>query len=308
MVALVRRARLLYGGEMMNSRGALIALAGTVLSLPVLSFARRYLHGEFMFGRFSLLSVGLTLGFNLVATAPTLSTRSPAGRCSASRRRSLSAPTTNGRRCATMRRSRSPPTSCPTFAFLCAIAYAGVHASFGDTEHHNLACAGLLLAALLKSSQFPLVGLFARSMEGPTPASALGYAGLSAHVGVVLLTSTMPIWFVWDWARVAVAGVGLLTAVYASLIGRIRADRKGALANATSSTLGLIFVTLALGYADLALRCRSATRRFASCRCCARRTRSPTRAACATRSATRRGRAWCPTRCIACVGAQAHQE
>jgi hypothetical protein len=31
--------------------------------------------------------------------------------------------------------------------------------------------AGLLVAAILKSSQFPLTSLFARSMEGPTPAS-----------------------------------------------------------------------------------------------------------------------------------------
>lgn len=243
----------MYAGEMMNSRGALIALAGTVLSLPVLSFARRYLHGEFMFGRFSLLSVGLTLGFNLVATAPTLP-HALAGWSLFGYASTFLIGAYNER--PTVRNNATfafAAYELSDFAFLCAIAYAGVHASFGGTEHHNLACAGLLLAALLKSSQFPLVGLFARSMEGPTPASALGYAGLSAHVGVVLLTSTMPIWFVWDWARVAVASVGLLTAVYASVIGRIRADRKGALANATSSTLGLIFVTLALGYADLAL-------------------------------------------------------
>lgn len=244
---------LLHAGEMMNSRGALIALAGTMLSLPVLSFARRYLHGEFMFGRFSLLSVGLTLGFNLVATAPTL-LQALAGWSLFGFASTFLIGAYNDR--PTVRNNATfafAAYELSDFAFLCGIAFAGFHASFGGTEHHNLACAGLLLAALLKSSQFPLVGLFARSMEGPTPASALGYAGLSAHVGVVLLTSTMPIWFIWDWARVAVASVGLLTAAYASLIGRIRADRKGALANATSATLGLIFVTLALGHADLAL-------------------------------------------------------
>ena len=44
-------------------------------------------------------------------------------------------------------------------------------------DNAALAATGLVLAAGLKSSQFPLTPLFARSMEGPTPSSALGYAG-----------------------------------------------------------------------------------------------------------------------------------
>ncbi len=57
----------------------------------------------------------------------------------------------------------------------------------------------LLTAAVLKSSQLPVTSLFARSMEGPTPTSAIGYAGLSPHIGVVLLASTMPLWCVLRW-------------------------------------------------------------------------------------------------------------
>ena len=54
------------------------------------------------------------------------------------------------------------------------------------------ACAtvGLIIAALIKSSQFPLSGLFLRSMEGASPNSALGYAGISAHAGIVLQSGT----------------------------------------------------------------------------------------------------------------------
>lgn len=78
-------------------------------------------------------------------------------------------------------------------------------------------------------------------------------SGLSAHVGVVLLTSTMPLWFEFDWARLTLTCVGLTTAVYSSLCGKIRADRKGAIAHATSATLGLICVVLAAGYPELAL-------------------------------------------------------
>lgn len=135
-------------------------------------------------------------------------------------------------------------------ALLVTATFGGAHAL---VQHPEIASAALLLSALYKSSQFPLTSLFARSMEGPTPASALGYAGLSAHVGVVLLTSTMPLWFGFDWARWALGSVGVFTSVYATLEAKTRADRKGAIANATSATVGLIYTILAMGYADLAL-------------------------------------------------------
>ena len=57
---------------MMNPRGTLIAMAATALSLMNLAFSRNYLHGEFMFKQFVILSLGLLVGFNLVACAPTL--------------------------------------------------------------------------------------------------------------------------------------------------------------------------------------------------------------------------------------------
>jgi NADH:ubiquinone oxidoreductase subunit 5 (subunit L)/multisubunit Na+/H+ antiporter MnhA subunit len=47
--------------------------------------------------------------------------------------------------------------------------------------------------------------------------------------------------------------VGALSAVHGTLVSKTRSERKGALANATSATVGLIFVTLACGYPDLAL-------------------------------------------------------
>ncbi len=90
-------------------------------------------------------------------------------------------------------------------------------------------------------------------------------------MGVVLLSSTMPLWMEFDWARYAVAGVGLSTALFSSLVARILPDRKvwstkkkefvskktlslqGAIANATSGTIGLIYVILSLGYDHVAL-------------------------------------------------------
>ena len=45
----------------------------------------------------------------------------------------------------------------------------------------------------------------------------------------------------------------MLTAINSGLVAQIRADRKGSLANATSATLGLLYVLLAAGYVDTAL-------------------------------------------------------
>lgn len=140
------------------------------------------------------------------------------------------------------------------FALLTAAALTLHDAGAGGDVTANPVVAGsLLLAAVLKSSQFPLTSLFARSMEGPTPASALGYAGLSAHMGTVLLASTMPLWFEFDWARAALAGVGVASAVHGTLVARVRADRKGALAHATSASIGLLLCTLAAGQPEAAL-------------------------------------------------------
>ena len=44
-----------------------------------------------------------------------------------------------------------------------------------------------------------------------------------------------------------------MTAANSGLVAQIRADRKGSLASATSSTLGLLYVMVAAGYTDMAL-------------------------------------------------------
>ena len=242
----------MHAADAMNPQGAVIALCGTSLALPVLAFSRRYLHGEYMFGRFAGLCSGLLLGFNLVATAPTLA-HALAGWGLFGFSSTFLIGAYNDR--PTVRNNATYAFAAyriSDFAMLVAAAFSAHHLDPGF-ESHPLVAAGLLLAALLKSSQFPLTPLFVRSMEGPTPASALGYAGLSAHVGVVLLAGTMPYWFAFDWARITLGSVGVFTSVYATLLSKIRSDRKGAIANATSATLGLIYATLALGHPDTAL-------------------------------------------------------
>jgi hypothetical protein len=195
---------MLFGPTAMNPNGVLTALAAASVSFPVLAFSRRYLHGEFMFPRFCFLSVGLLASFNLVATAPDL-VHALAGWSLFGFSSTFLIGSYNDR--PTVRNNATFVFSAyriADFALLTAAAFVPPLASPEiAAQHGGIVAACLLLAALFKSSQWPLSALFVRSMEGPTPTSALGYAGLSAHVGVVLLASTMELWYPYDAARMA---------------------------------------------------------------------------------------------------------
>jgi NADH:ubiquinone oxidoreductase subunit 5 (subunit L)/multisubunit Na+/H+ antiporter MnhA subunit len=198
----------LYGATAMNPFGALTALAAASLALPVLAFSRRYLHGEFMFSRFCGLSVGLLAAFNLVATAPDL-VHALAGWSLFGFASTFLIGSYNDR--PTVRNNATfvfAAYRVADFALLTAAAFMPPLATAEmAAEHGGLIAACLLVAAAFKSSQWPLSALFVRSMEGPTPTSALGYAGLSAHVGVVLLASTVPLWYPFEAARLAMVSV-----------------------------------------------------------------------------------------------------
>ena len=125
-----------------------------------------------------------------------------------------------------------------------------VAAALSGSEAGALA---LVMGALVKTSQLPFTNLFARAMEGASPSSALAYGALCAHSGVVILSLFEALWSPVTSCRVCLALVGALTALVSGLVANVRADRKGALAHATSGTVGLLYVILALGYTDAAL-------------------------------------------------------
>lgn len=135
------------------------------------------------------------------------------------------------------------------FAVVC-VASCMLYANVIDKHSSpQLVSAAVIVTALLQSTQLPFVTLLMR----PTPASAVNVGVLSAHVGVVLLSDTLPIWFAFDWARLAVATLGLFTVGWASLVSRLSVDRLGSLSHSTSTTLILSYVALALDYSDFAL-------------------------------------------------------
>ncbi|HEX8699727.1 MAG TPA: proton-conducting transporter membrane subunit [Myxococcaceae bacterium] len=111
----------------------------------------------------------------------------------------------------------------------------------------------LVLAAMGKSAQFPFSSWLPRAMEGPTPSSALFYGALSVHAGVYLLLRAAPLLAGSLVVSIALVGVGLVTAVHATLAWRVQTDVKSALAYGVLTQVGLIFAEVGLGLYRLAL-------------------------------------------------------
>jgi NADH-quinone oxidoreductase subunit L len=110
----------------------------------------------------------------------------------------------------------------------------------------------LVFAAMGKSAQFPVGGWLPRAMEGPTASSAVFYGSLSVHAGVYLLLRAAPLIEQSPAARIALVVIGLVTAGMAALSSQVSADAKSAVAYATASQVGLMFVECGLGFYTLA--------------------------------------------------------
>jgi NAD(P)H-quinone oxidoreductase subunit 5 len=111
----------------------------------------------------------------------------------------------------------------------------------------------LLVAAAGKSALVPFSGWLPRAMEGPTPSSAVFYGALSVHLGAFLLLRIGPILELSTILSGSVVALGLITAGYAALVGRVQTDIKCALSFASLTQVGIIVAEIGLGFRYLAL-------------------------------------------------------
>ncbi len=111
----------------------------------------------------------------------------------------------------------------------------------------------LIVAAAIKSAQFPFSSWLPRAMEGPTTSSAIFYGSLSVHLGVFLLLRTYTYWSTITTIKVIVITVGVLTVIIASLIARVQSTVKTQIAYASIAQIGIMFIEVALGWHILAL-------------------------------------------------------
>jgi len=111
----------------------------------------------------------------------------------------------------------------------------------------------IVLAATIKSAQFPFTSWLPRAMEGPTTSSAIFYGSLSVHIGVFLLLRTSPFWQNMVWVKIVIIVIGALTGIIATLIARVQPTVKTQIAYSSAAQIGIIFIEIALGWHVLAL-------------------------------------------------------
>jgi NADH-quinone oxidoreductase subunit L len=116
-----------------------------------------------------------------------------------------------------------------------------------------LAASVFLIAALIKSAQFPFTSWLPRAMEGPSTSSAIFYGALSVHAGVFLMMRTYPLWSGMPLFKVIVIALGALTCLLASMMARVQSSVKTQIAYSSSAQIGLMFIEVALGWHELAL-------------------------------------------------------
>ncbi len=104
-----------------------------------------------------------------------------------------------------------------------------------------------LVGAAGKSAQIPLYIWLPDAMAGPTPVSALIHAATMVTAGVYLVARSSVIFALSPVGSAAVAGVGVLTALFAATIALTQNDIKKVLAYSTVSQLGYMFLGVGVG-------------------------------------------------------------
>jgi len=105
----------------------------------------------------------------------------------------------------------------------------------------------LFVGATGKSAQIPLYVWLPDAMAGPTPVSALIHAATMVTAGVYLVARAGVLFALAPVTQVVVAGVGVLTALFAATIGLAQYDIKKVLAYSTVSQLGYMFLGVGIG-------------------------------------------------------------
>ena len=121
-----------------------------------------------------------------------------------------------------------------------------------DTTQRFFVLAGFILAALVKSAQFPFCSWITRALEGPTPSTAIFYGSLMVHAGIFLLLRISPVIDASNAIQVILIMLGTMTIIYGWLGGLVQTDLKTALLFSTLTQTGLMLTCIGFGWYTLA--------------------------------------------------------
>lgn len=111
----------------------------------------------------------------------------------------------------------------------------------------------IVMSAMIKSAQFPFSTWLPRSMEGPTPSTAIFYGSLSVHMGCFILIRTFNLWEQQTTIRVLIVVISLMTICMSYLSSKVQSSIKSQIAYSSIVQIGIIFIEIALGLLPLAL-------------------------------------------------------
>jgi hypothetical protein len=138
------------------------------------------------------------------------------------------------------------------FMWAGSLEWSAMAAAPLDGVRTGLIAACFAVAALCKAAQIPFSPWLTRSMEGPTPSSALFYGAVMVHAGIYLLIRIEPLLSRAPAVGAVVVAVGVATAGYGFLCGLVQIDMKSALAFSSIGQLGLMVTEVGLGFPALA--------------------------------------------------------
>ena len=111
----------------------------------------------------------------------------------------------------------------------------------------------LLVGAFAKSAQLPLHTWLPDAMEGPTPVSALIHAATMVTAGVYLVARCHVLYELAPYTMYFIAGVGIITAIFAGSMAMVQYDIKRVIAYSTMSQLGYMFLAMGIGVYSLGM-------------------------------------------------------
>lgn len=118
--------------------------------------------------------------------------------------------------------------------------------AYTSTPIFYIICLLFILAASVKSAQFPFYTWLQDAMEAKLPVSALLHSATMVVAGVYLLIRMLPFFTLEKNILLLIASIGIFTAIVCSILASCETHPKKVLAYSTSANLGLMFVAVGI--------------------------------------------------------------
>lgn len=118
--------------------------------------------------------------------------------------------------------------------------------AYTSTWQYYLICILFIIAAAVKSAQFPFYNWLQDAMEAKLPVSALLHSATLVILGVFLLIRLLPFFTLEVNILKIILILGAITALICSILASVETHPKKVLAYSTSANLGLMFLTVGI--------------------------------------------------------------